>query len=64
MLPTDKADAPGGQGVYGFKVNNDDELEAWRDTQTGGYNQGAGIIFRSWGLVFNSSHRDIIPQGS
>ena len=53
---------------YGFKVDNADDikhcLDALRDTQTGGYNRGAGIIFRTWGLVFNSGSRDIIPQGS
>jgi len=68
MWATDKPDAPGGQGVYGFKVDNADDtkhcLDALCDTQTGGYNRGAGIIFRTWDLVFNSSYRDIIPQGS
>ena len=68
MWPTEKSDAPGGQGVYGFKVDNEDDiqpcLDALRDTQTGGYNRGAGIILRTWGLVFKSGNRDIIPKGS
>ena len=68
MLPTDKADAPGGQGVYGFKVDNADDikhcLDALRDTEHCVTLKGAGIIFKTWRLVFNSGSRDIIPQGS
>ena len=65
---TDRDDAPGGVGVYGFKVDDYENvksiMDAFRSTQSGGYNKGAGIIFRTHGLVFNSSSRDIIPKGS
>ena len=68
ILATKKLDAPGGQGVYGFKVEDYADMksimDAFRSTQSGGYNKGAGIIVRTHGLVFNSSSRDIIPKGS
>ena len=68
MLATEKHDAPGGQGVYGFKVEDYSDMnscmDAFRSTQSGGYNKGAGIIFRTHGLVFNSCPHDIIPKGS
>ena len=68
IWPTDRLDAPGGVGVYGFKVDDHENMnsimDAWRSTQSGGYCKGAGIIIRTHGLVFSSKSRDVIPKGS
>ena len=65
---TEKPDAPGGQGIYGFKVEDYADMksimDAFRSTQSGGYCKGAGVIIRTHGLVFKSNSRDIIPKGS
>ena len=67
MSPTEKQDAPGGVGVYGFKVDDISDMKCIMDacaaTRSGGYNKGACIIFRTHALVFKSSSRDIIPPG-
>jgi len=68
IRPTEKADAPAGRGVYGFKVEDYSDMKsimaAWHSTQSGGYNQGAGIICKTHGLVVKSGPGDIIPKGS
>ena len=68
IWPTDKLDAPGGVGVYGFKVDDLENMtsimDAWRSTQSGGYCRGAGVIIRTHGLVFSSKGRDVIPKGT